>query len=68
MTLDPEHKKTLEVLERVVKAGKLQESCSHGAEPDFCDNCAVERDRDRAAALKVARARLRECGIAVSVG
>lgn len=62
MTIDPEHKKTLDALELLAGAGKMQESCPHDAEPDFCDACAVAREKDVVAAKKVARDRLRECG------
>ena len=56
------HKKTLDVLEALTNAGKLQETCPHDAEPDFCDGCAVEREKQVGEARKQARARLRECG------
>jgi hypothetical protein len=68
MTIDPEHKKTLDVLEKLTQAGNLQESCPHDAEPDFCDACAVQREKALGEAKKEARARLRECGRRVSVG
>lgn len=68
MTIDPEHKKTLDVLEKLTKAGAYQESCKHDAEPDFCDSCAVEREKQVGEAKREARARLRECGRQVSIG
>lgn len=68
MTIDPEHKKTLDALEKLVNAGALQTECKHDAEPDFCDSCAFAREKEVAAVKKEARARLRECGRQVSVG
>lgn len=62
VTIDEEHKKTLDVLETLVRAGKLQESCPHDAEPDFCDHCALAREKQVGEAKAKARARLRECG------
>lgn len=62
MTIDPEHKKTLDALEKLAEAGKYQDSCAHDAEPDFCDACAFAREKDVVAAKKIARDRLRECG------
>jgi hypothetical protein len=65
VTIDEEHKKTLDVLEAFANAGKLQESCPHDGEPDFCDSCADTREKRVSAAKKAARARLRECGRSV---
>jgi hypothetical protein len=62
VTIDEEHKKTLDVLEALTNAGKLQQTCKHDAEPDFCDSCAVEREKQVGEAKAKARARLRECG------
>jgi hypothetical protein len=59
------HSKTLDVLEALTKAGKLQTECKHGAEPDFCDGCAYDREQAVTDARKLARARLRECGRSV---
>lgn len=59
------HKKTLDALEALATAGKLQKECKHGAEPDFCDGCAYDRELAVAEARKLARARLRECGRSV---
>lgn len=67
MTIDPEHKKTLDALEGLANAGQLQSECSHDAEPHYCDTCAVAREKEVAAAKKVARQRLRECGRQVVV-
>ena len=68
MSIDPEHKKTLDLLEKLTNAGRLQESCKHDAEPDFCDSCAFEREKAVAEVKKEARQRLRDCGYKVSVG
>lgn len=62
MNIDDEHKKTLDVLEAFANAGKLQQDCKHGAEPDFCDGCLLEREKQVGEARTKARARLRECG------
>lgn len=62
MTIDPEHKTTLDALEALTNAGKLQQECPHDAEPDFCDSCAVEREKQVSEAKAKARARLRACG------
>lgn len=68
MTIDPEHKKTLDMLEKLANAGAFQADCKHGAEPDFCDGCAYAREKEVAEVKKEVRARLRECGRQVSVG
>lgn len=66
--LKAEHKRTLDVLEKLALAGNLQSECPHGAEPDFCDGCADVREKTVRDVKKEARARLRECGRTVTIG
>jgi hypothetical protein len=65
VNIDDEHKKTLDVLEKLATAGKLQKECKHDAEPDFCDSCLLDREKQVGEARKLARTRLRECGRSV---
>lgn len=52
----------MDTLEVVSKAGLLQADCPHEAEPDYCDACTYQRQKEVAAARQAAREVLKKLG------